>query len=82
MVFWDLTADETEMEDECVSVSVVLHKGVCMWVGGHMFMNEPLSVSGMLSCSNRCNYLLYICCVSLEIKKESTGMILEILNLA
>lgn len=33
MVFWDLTGDETEMEDECVSVSVVVDMCVCVWVG-------------------------------------------------
>lgn len=42
MVFWDLTGDETEMEDECVSVSVVVD--VCVCVGGCMFMNEPFRV--------------------------------------
>lgn len=36
MVFWDLTADETEMEDESVSVLVVVHTCVGGW-GVHVY---------------------------------------------
>lgn len=45
MVFWDLTTDETEMEDVCKCVSrtrVRVCMRECGWVGGYMFMNEPL----------------------------------------
>lgn len=33
MVFWDLTADETEMEDVCKCVSRCTHACVRVWVG-------------------------------------------------